>query len=39
LFAKIKAKEDDAKQKIEDFDEKSKLKAFLAAHKRFLEQF
>ena len=39
LFAKIKAKEDDATQKIEQFDQKSNLKAFIAAQKRLLNQF
>ena len=39
LFTKIKAKEDDTKQKIEQFEEKSNLKAFNASLKKLLNQF
>ena len=39
LFAKIKATEDDARQRIEQFEQTSNLKAFLAAQKKLLDQF
>ncbi len=39
LLAKIKAKEDDARQRIEQFEQTSNLKAFLEAQKKLLDQF
>ena len=39
LFTKIKAKEDEKRQQIEQFEEKSNLKAFNASLKKVLNQF
>ena len=39
LFARLEAKENDAKQKIEQYDDKANIKAFLADHKKLLEKF
>ena len=39
LFARLEAKENDAKQKIEQYDEKANIKAFLADHKKLSEKF